>query len=67
MLKRMPAFEAGMGTSDNICVIHSLIAHVINTNGRLLCAFVDFSKAFDYVVRDILWYKLIKLGVRGKY
>ncbi len=29
-------------------------------------SFVDFSKAFDYVVRDNLWLKLIKLGVRGK-
>ena len=26
---------------------------------------LDFTKAFDYVVRDILWYKLIKFGVRG--
>ena len=25
-----------------------------------------FKKAFDYVVRDVLWYKLIKAGVRGK-
>ena len=28
--------------------------------------FIDFSKAFYYVVSDNLWYKLIKLGVRGK-
>ena len=27
---------------------------------------VDFSKAFDYVVHENLWYKLIKLGIRGK-
>ena len=26
---------------------------------------VDFSKAFDYVVRDNLWFKLIELGARG--
>ena len=29
-------------------------------------AFIDFTKAFDYVVRDNLWLKLIKFGVRGK-
>ena len=29
------------------------------------CAFIDFTKAFDYVVRDHLWMKLIKLGIRG--
>ena len=33
---------------------------------KLLCAFVDFTKAFDYVVRDNLWLKLVKLGIRGK-
>ena len=26
----------------------------------LYCSFIDFSKAYDYVVRDILWFKLIK-------
>ena len=29
------------------------------------CAFIDFTKAFDYVVRGHLWMKLIKLGIRG--
>ena len=32
----------------------------------IYCAFVDFTKAFDYVVHDIIWFKLIRLGVRGK-
>ena len=32
---------------------------------KLYCAFVDFTKAFDYVVRDNLWFKLVKLGLRG--
>jgi len=32
---------------------------------RLYCVFIDFTKAFDYVVRDNIWIKLIKLGIRG--
>ena len=32
----------------------------------LYCAFLDYSKAFDNVVRDNLWYKLLKVGIRGK-
>ena len=55
-----------MGTIDNIFVLHGLISHTLSKNKYLFCAFVDFTKAFDYVVRDILWYKLIKMGVRGK-
>ena len=32
----------------------------------MFCAFVDFTKAFDYEVRDIVLYKFIKLGFGGK-
>ena len=54
-----------MGTTDNIFALHGLITHIIN-QGKIYCAFVDMSKAFDYINRDILWHKLIKLGVKGK-
>jgi hypothetical protein len=54
-----------MGTIDNIFVLNGIINHLLNLNKKLYVAFVDFTKAFDYVVRDILWFKLIKLGVRG--
>ena len=50
-----------MGTSDNIFVLNNLITHCLNNNNKLYCAFVDFTKAFDFVVRDILWFKLIKV------
>ena len=55
-----------MGTIDNIFVLHGLIRHFINEGKRLYPAFIDFTKAFDYVVRESLWLKLIKSGVRGK-
>ena len=54
-----------MGTVDNIFVIHGIISHMLNEGKRLYCALIDFTKAFDYVVRDNLWMKLIKLGIRG--
>ena len=40
--------------------------YLLNKGEKLFCAFVDFTKAFDYVDRDVTWYKLIGLGVRGK-
>ena len=55
-----------MGTVDNIYILNGLITHVLNQNKKLYCAFIDFTIAFDFVNRDILWYKLIKIGVRGK-
>ena len=51
---------------DNIFVMHSLISHCINTNKKIYSAFIDFKKAFDFVVRDMLWFKLIQNGVRCK-
>ena len=59
-------FRKCMGTVDNIFILNNLITHCLNNNESLYCAFVDFTKAFDFVVRDILWFKLIKLGVGGK-
>ena len=54
-----------MSTVDNIFILHGLITHFINRGEKLYCCFIDFIKAFDYVVRDNLWFKLVKLGLRG--
>ena len=43
-----------MNTVDNVFVFHGVITHMLYGGKRFYCAFIDFSKAFDYVVRDIL-------------
>ena len=50
--------------TDNVFILRGLISHMLNQGRKLFCAFIDFTKAFDYVVRDNLWLKLIKLGLR---
>ena len=65
-IEAQAGFRENMSTVDNIFVLHGLITHFLNNSKRLFCSFIDFSKAFDYVVRDILWFKLIQYGVRGK-
>ena len=65
-IEAQAGFRSNMGTVDNIFTLHGLLTHVINQGKKLYCAFVDFTKAFDYINRDILWHKLIKFGVRGK-
>ena len=54
------------GTVDNIFVLHGLIAHILDQENKLYCAFIDYTKAFDNVVRENLWYKMINYGLRGK-
>ena len=55
-----------MGTVDNIFTLHGLLTHVINQGKKLYCAFVDLTKAFDYMNIDILWHKLLKNRCKGK-
>ena len=65
-IEAQSGFRRQLGTIDNVFVLHGLIKHFINEGKRLYAAFIDFTKAFDYVVRENLWLKLIKVGVRGK-
>ena len=55
-----------MSTIDNIYVLNGLISKFINNRAQFFCAFIDYTKAFDYIVLENVWYKLINLGVRGK-
>ena len=66
LIEAQAGFREHMCTADNIYVLHGLTTHLLNNNRQLYCSFIDFLKAFDYVVRDILWFNLIKYGVRGK-
>ena len=65
-IEAQAGFRKEMGTIDNIFILRGLIKHFINESKILYVAFIDFTKAFDYIVRDNLWLKLIKFGVRGK-
>ncbi len=53
-------------TTDNIFILNSLILKQIARKKPPYVCFVDFSKAFDYINRHILYYKLIKSGINGK-
>ena len=64
-IESQTGFRKNMGTVDNIFVLHGLITHMLNAGKKLYCGFIDFTKAFDYVVRENLWTKLIKIGLRG--
>ena len=44
-IEAQAGFRSGMGTVDNIFVLHGLISHILNQGKHLYCAFVDFTKA----------------------
>lgn len=59
-------FRNGYSTVDAIFCVYSVIQNILCKGKRLYCCFVDYKKAFDSIDRMCLWYKLAKIGIRGK-
>ena len=58
----------GYRTTDHLFTLHALINHYIKAEKKaLFLCFVDFCKAFDKVSHSILWMKLFKYGISGKF
>ena len=65
-IEAQAGFRPNYSTIDNLYNLNGIISHLINKGKKLYCAFLDFRKAFDYVDRNFLWIKLLKLGIRGE-
>ena len=59
-------FRKGRSTTDCIFVLNSIINEFAAKKKTLCAFFVDYSKAFDYIVGENLWYKLLVCGIRGQ-
>ena len=61
-------FRKKYSTTDHIFLLKNVIDLFLKQkNGKkLFCAFIDYRKAFDFVWRSALWYKLKKSGIKGK-
>ena len=59
-------FKNNSRTTDNIFILQSIINRQKFKGKPLYLCFVDFTKAFDYINRHALYYKLIKRGIHGK-
>ena len=59
LIDAQAGFRKGRSTVDNTFILHYIVNVCLNQNQRLYCSFIDFRKAFDYVNRDCMWYKMI--------
>ena len=53
----------GHGTTDAIYILREIQEKYVRKNRNLYFAFVDLEKAFDRVLRKILWWALRKVGI----
>ena len=59
-------FRKGYSTIDSIFTLYIVFELLKLKKKKLVCAFIDFAKAFDTVWRPGLWFKLLKNYVNGK-
>ena len=60
-------FRDGKSTTDAIFLLHGLIQKVLSKNCKLYSIFIDYERAFDTVLRDALWMKLMQEGISTKF
>ena len=57
-------FKIYQRTDDNLFLLHIIYeSYVTNKNKKIYIGFVDFSKLFDTIDREPLFYKLLKYGI----
>lgn len=61
-------FRSKRGPMEQVFVLNTAIGNRLRQKrGKLYTAFIDFKKAFDLVDREILWEKMDRMGITGKF
>ena len=60
-------FRKGRGGSDNSFILDTLLWKAKAGRTRMHLAFLDITKAYDTVCRQVLWRKLSSIGIRGEF
>ena len=60
-------FLKGRSCQDQLLSFFSIVQTRKSQGSDTYCAFVDFSRAYDTIPRDHLWFKLSQLGVPGRF
>ena len=66
LVEEQNGFRSKRSCQEHIFSLQSIIKSRQKESKKTLVAFIDFSKAFDCVNRDQLFYKLIHAGIQGK-
>ena len=59
-------FRKSRSCEDHIFSLTTIIRNRLKMKKDIFIAFIDMQKAFDWVNRDFLWYKLLVHNISGK-
>ena len=59
-------FRKNRSCSEHIYALYTIINNRKLSRQSTFVSFIDFHKAFDKVNRDLLWFKLMSVGISGK-
>jgi hypothetical protein len=65
--KGQAGFHKDYCTTNQLFILWTLIEHNKAKKKSLYCCFVDFKKAFNTMLREVLWHVSIGLGVEGRF
>ena len=60
-------FRSGRCTIDHVGSLTSIIETRMKKKSDTFVAFIDFSKAYDRINRQLLWYKLSRLSISDQF
>ena len=66
LMQNQAGFRKDYSCSDHIFTLNCLMQALKKRKRKLFCHFIDFSKAFDKVWRNGLWYKLLSCNIKCK-
>ena len=59
-------FRSDRSCTDHIFVLHSIVSQRLNLKLSTFATYIDFSKAFDGISREMLLHKMLTYGIDGK-
>ena len=65
-VEEQSGFRSNRSCLNNLFSLTSIIRNVRNDGKSLFTAFIDMQKAFDWLDRDLLLYKLLNYGINGR-
>lgn len=67
LVEEQNGFRKGRACIDHIYTVCTVISNRLRKGLHMFVCYIDFQKAFDFINRNLLPYKLLEIGVNSKF